>query len=304
MMQTECAAQNMDGYIFGLTCLSESGPQRHVFGPESFADEEVFDTLIPCEECRPDSGRPVPGTSLTTPAPQVPTTPPATHLAGAEVNAIPTTLAPAHTMAWSGPPPSIHELVAEVTEMKADLKIVEAKVVQLSNAVLTTPSPTVAPASLPVVATAQAARVAHPSRGAARHAGSSKASHVPHKVVLQRAHRSRHVAQKSLRHRQRVEEQRSSNGEDDSEEDARENADQNEDDGRDDDVEGDDERADLERDDDESELGREPAAQHAKESSRVAENVDDGDDEDVSGGMALHVQQDDDDTYEADGDDR
>lgn len=284
MMQTECTGQNMDGYIFGLTCLSESGPQRHVFGPGSFAAEEVFDTLISCEECRPDSGGAVPGTSLTTPAPRVPTTPPSTHLAGEKVIAIPTP-APAHKMAWTGPPPSIHELVAEVTEMKADLKIVEAKVVQLSNAVLTTPSPTVAPAPPPVVVTAQAARDAHPPQAArrARHAGSAKALPARRKVVLQRAHRSRHVAPKSLRHKQRVEkeeEEGSSDAEDDSEEDTRESTDHNDDQSRDNDAESDDEHTDLERDDDE--LGGESASRPAREPIHLAESGSDGDYDDTS----------------------
>lgn len=52
IMQTNCAKENITDYEFGLICVDKTGePVRHVFGKNSFDQEESFDTLIACDKC-------------------------------------------------------------------------------------------------------------------------------------------------------------------------------------------------------------------------------------------------------------
>lgn len=52
IMETACTKEDVDGYEFGLVCVSKEGvPVRHLFGTDSFDPVETFDTLITCEQC-------------------------------------------------------------------------------------------------------------------------------------------------------------------------------------------------------------------------------------------------------------
>lgn len=52
IMRTKCAAESIKDYEFGLICVDADGaPVRHLFGKDSFDPEEVFDTLIVCDQC-------------------------------------------------------------------------------------------------------------------------------------------------------------------------------------------------------------------------------------------------------------
>merc|ERR1712118_142919 len=52
IMKTACEGQDISKYMFGLMCDSQKeGMVRHLFGEGSFAAEESFDTLIPCDKC-------------------------------------------------------------------------------------------------------------------------------------------------------------------------------------------------------------------------------------------------------------
>merc|ERR1712224_126006 len=52
IIQTQCKGQDVSKYMFGLLCDSKKeGMVRHLFGEGSFAAEETFDTLIPCDKC-------------------------------------------------------------------------------------------------------------------------------------------------------------------------------------------------------------------------------------------------------------
>jgi hypothetical protein len=52
ILETKCQNIAIDKYNFGLICVDKAGaPVRHNFGKGSFAAAEVFDTLIPCEQC-------------------------------------------------------------------------------------------------------------------------------------------------------------------------------------------------------------------------------------------------------------
>lgn len=52
MMKTSCAKVNISKYEFGLVCVDKVGsPVRHLFGKDSFDNEETFDTLIKCDQC-------------------------------------------------------------------------------------------------------------------------------------------------------------------------------------------------------------------------------------------------------------
>merc|ERR1712224_1171043 len=51
-METKCEKENITDYEFGLICVDKTGePVRHVFGKNSFDQEESFDTLIACDKC-------------------------------------------------------------------------------------------------------------------------------------------------------------------------------------------------------------------------------------------------------------
>lgn len=52
VMKTSCKGVSLSGYEFGLVCVEASNKKvRHLFGEDSFDDEETFDTLIRCKEC-------------------------------------------------------------------------------------------------------------------------------------------------------------------------------------------------------------------------------------------------------------
>jgi len=54
IVQTSCAKENTDDHMFGLICKKGEGNSsltRHLFGRDTFAAEETFDTLITCDEC-------------------------------------------------------------------------------------------------------------------------------------------------------------------------------------------------------------------------------------------------------------
>lgn len=52
VLKTDCAAEDIQDYMFGLVCVSKNGiPIRHLFGKNSFDPKETFDTLIACEQC-------------------------------------------------------------------------------------------------------------------------------------------------------------------------------------------------------------------------------------------------------------
>lgn len=52
IVQTQCAAEAIATYEFGLVCVDEAGmPFKHMFGTNSFDPVESFDTLIPCNKC-------------------------------------------------------------------------------------------------------------------------------------------------------------------------------------------------------------------------------------------------------------
>lgn len=124
MMQTRCSDEDISDYVFGLTCLSTDGPQRHVFGPGSFAPEETFDTLIVCEECGRDDGVPLPvqGSLATTPAPSV--SPP---------NG---TVELAHQGTGD-----MRALTSDIAELKTDMQTLAAKVEELNRRVFATTLP-------------------------------------------------------------------------------------------------------------------------------------------------------------------
>jgi len=57
IVRTDCARQDISRYPIALLCVDSAGGRvRHVFGKDSFAPEETFDTLIICEECKADTG--------------------------------------------------------------------------------------------------------------------------------------------------------------------------------------------------------------------------------------------------------
>lgn len=52
VVATKCAEADISDYEFGLVCVDKVGrPVRHLFGKGSFDPEEVFDTVIPCDQC-------------------------------------------------------------------------------------------------------------------------------------------------------------------------------------------------------------------------------------------------------------
>jgi len=52
VVATKCAESDISNYEFGLVCVDKVGrPVRHLFGKGSFDPEEVFDTVIPCDQC-------------------------------------------------------------------------------------------------------------------------------------------------------------------------------------------------------------------------------------------------------------
>jgi hypothetical protein len=52
ILETKCQNVAIEKYNIGLICVDKVGaPVRHNFGKGSFAAEEVFDTLIPCDQC-------------------------------------------------------------------------------------------------------------------------------------------------------------------------------------------------------------------------------------------------------------
>jgi len=52
VVATKCAEADISDYEFGLVCVDKVGrPVRHLFGKNSFDPEEVFDTVIPCDQC-------------------------------------------------------------------------------------------------------------------------------------------------------------------------------------------------------------------------------------------------------------
>jgi hypothetical protein len=52
VMRTECKGVDIKSYTFGLICIEKTGTTtRHVFGKDSFDEEETFDTLVTCEKC-------------------------------------------------------------------------------------------------------------------------------------------------------------------------------------------------------------------------------------------------------------
>jgi len=52
IMQTKCKDVDISKYEFGLVCVDKVGsPVRHLFGKDSFDEEETFDTLIKCDQC-------------------------------------------------------------------------------------------------------------------------------------------------------------------------------------------------------------------------------------------------------------
>jgi hypothetical protein len=52
IMQTDCEGQDIVNHNFGLGCKGKTSLVRHMFGENSFATKETFDTLIDCEECQ------------------------------------------------------------------------------------------------------------------------------------------------------------------------------------------------------------------------------------------------------------
>lgn len=51
-MRTECQDVDTEDFNFGLVCVDNVGrPVRHLFGTNSFENEETFDTLITCDQC-------------------------------------------------------------------------------------------------------------------------------------------------------------------------------------------------------------------------------------------------------------
>lgn len=52
LMQTDCKNISIAKYNFGLVCVDKTGsPVRHLFGKDSFEQQETFDTLIKCDKC-------------------------------------------------------------------------------------------------------------------------------------------------------------------------------------------------------------------------------------------------------------
>lgn len=52
IIQTNCKDTDVSKYDFGLVCVDKVGnPVRHLFGKDSFDEEETFDTLIKCDKC-------------------------------------------------------------------------------------------------------------------------------------------------------------------------------------------------------------------------------------------------------------
>jgi len=52
IMKTDCKKSDISKYEFGLVCVDKVGsPVRHLFGKDSFDEEETFDTLIKCDKC-------------------------------------------------------------------------------------------------------------------------------------------------------------------------------------------------------------------------------------------------------------
>ncbi|CEM05825.1 unnamed protein product [Vitrella brassicaformis CCMP3155] len=53
MKEVRLLVRDLLNYDLGLTCVDENGqPTRHMFGKESFAPQELFDSLIECESCQ------------------------------------------------------------------------------------------------------------------------------------------------------------------------------------------------------------------------------------------------------------
>merc|ERR1719240_1759633 len=50
-METSCEGENMEGFTYGLMCVTGSERVRHVFMGDAFDPVETFDTLIPCDMC-------------------------------------------------------------------------------------------------------------------------------------------------------------------------------------------------------------------------------------------------------------
>merc|ERR1719247_1987743 len=52
IMGTDCKGDDISKYEFGLVCVDKTGaPVRHLFGKDSFDEQETFDTLIKCDKC-------------------------------------------------------------------------------------------------------------------------------------------------------------------------------------------------------------------------------------------------------------
>lgn len=52
IMQTKCVGIDLTNYEFGLTCVDKAGAAvHHLFGKDSFDEEEKFHTQISCNRC-------------------------------------------------------------------------------------------------------------------------------------------------------------------------------------------------------------------------------------------------------------
>lgn len=51
VMQTQCETVKTSDYDFGLICVNDGVPTRHLFGKNSFDSKETFNTLIKCDKC-------------------------------------------------------------------------------------------------------------------------------------------------------------------------------------------------------------------------------------------------------------
>lgn len=214
MMQTRCSEQNIANYVFGLTCLSADGPQRHVFGQGSFAPEETFDTLIVCEECSRDDGVPLPvqgSVATTTAAPRL--SPPNS------------TVELAHEGAGD-----MRALTSDIAELRNDMQTLAVKVDELNRRVFaTTPLPTPAVPRALVAPRSVSHAISAPLGGPARHR--ARQSHAA-KVRLLRHVRGA-VLRHAGRHREEDEEEETVGAETDDDEDQERLVDQNGDDAKD-----------------------------------------------------------------------
>jgi len=149
-MSTSCSGVNMSNYEYGLVCVDKAGsPVKHLFGKDSFDPVESFDTLIQCNECL-----------------GLEDVPDGVALAG-EVSAL--------SKAISG-------LTAAMTNISMNVQRLNQEVLKR-----TTPSPTIAPATVIPVPT----KLLHKST---HHRHSKKKKHLRHSHFRHHAyHVSRHA---------------------------------------------------------------------------------------------------------------